>query len=43
MRYIMVLKFGFPVHFQGPRVSFNAKNLLSAYEHPDIIQAKLVK
>ncbi len=29
-------KFGFPIHFHRPRV-FYAKNLVSAYEHPQIV------
>ena len=36
-------KFGFPIHFQGPRVSLNAKNLASAYERPQIVSAKIFK
>ncbi len=36
-------KFGFPIHFQGPRVSLYAKNLASAYEHPQIVSAKIFK
>ena len=36
-------KFGFPIHFQGPRVSLYAKNLASAYEHRQIVSAKIFK
>ena len=36
-------KFGFPIHFQGPRISLYAKNLASAYEHPQIVSAKIFK
>ena len=35
--------FGFPLHFSGPRVSFWAKNLASAYQNPKIVSAKLDK
>ena len=35
--------FGFPLHFSGPRVSFYAKNLASAYQNPEIVSAKLDK
>jgi hypothetical protein len=34
---------GFPLHFSGDRISFCSKNLASAYEHPDIVSAKLDK
>ncbi len=37
------LKFGFPIHPQGPRASFHAKNLASAYEHPQIVSVKIFK
>ncbi len=34
---------GFPLHFSGERISFCSKNLASAYEHPEIVSAKLDK
>ena len=36
-------KFGFLVHFQGQHVSLYAKKLASAYEHPQIVSAKIFK
>ena len=36
-------KFGFPLHFEGARVSFFANNLVSAQENPQIVSAKLFK
>lgn len=34
---------GFPLHFEGDIVSFEAENLLSAREHPDIVSSKIDK
>lgn len=36
-------KFGFPLHFEGSRTSYFAKNLLSAQQNPEIVSAKLSK
>ena len=35
--------YGFPLHFEGERVSFEAKNLISAEQLPDIVDLKLDK
>ncbi len=35
--------FGFRLQFSGQRVSFFAKNLLSACQNPEIVSAKLEK
>ena len=34
---------GFPLHFEGERVSSSAKNLSSALENPIVVDAKLKK
>ena len=34
---------GFPLHFDGPRCSQEAPNLLSAVENPKVVSAKLSK
>ena len=34
---------GFPLHFEGERVSSSAKNLLSALENPSVVDAKVKK
>ena len=31
---------GFPIHFEGQRSSSQAKNLLSAYDNPEVVDAK---
>lgn len=36
-------KFGFPLHFEGPRKSFQASNLLSAIQNPEIVSAKILQ
>ena len=35
--------FGFPIHFSGKRVSSTAKNLVSAFQHPSIVDDKIKK
>ena len=35
--------FGFPIHFQGDRVSSTSKNLVSAFLHPTIVDHKIRK
>lgn len=35
--------FGFPIHFQGERVSSTAKNLVSAFLHPTVVDDKIRK
>ena len=35
--------FGFPIHFSGKRVSSTAKNLVSAFRHPSIVDDKIKK
>lgn len=34
---------GFPLHFDGPRCSQEAPNLLSAIQNPKVVSAKLSK
>ena len=34
---------GFYLGFDGPRISFHSDNLLSAFEHPDVVDVKLEK
>ena len=34
---------GFPIHFEGPRVSSVAPNLLSAQQSPHVVDQKLAK
>ena len=34
-------KNGFPLHFEGKVHSFEAANLLSAHDHPDIVSSKI--
>lgn len=34
-------KNGFPLHFEGEFHSFEAENLLSACDHPDIVSSKI--
>jgi len=34
---------GFRLYFEGPRVGQFSKNLLSAMQHPDIVDSKLTK
>lgn len=34
---------GFPLHFEGPRHSFAAPNLISALQNPAVVDAKLQK
>ena len=34
---------GFPLHFDGPRCSQEAPNLLSAIQNPEVVSAKLSK
>ena len=34
---------GFPIHFESFRKEFFAPNLLSAYEHPEAVDSKLLK
>ena len=34
---------GFPIHFEGFRKDFFAPNLLSAHEHPEAVDSKLLK
>ncbi|XP_028403232.1 uncharacterized protein LOC114525965 isoform X1 [Dendronephthya gigantea] len=36
-------QFGFPLHFEGIRISFFATNLVSALQNPEIVSAKLSK
>ena len=35
--------FGFPIHFEGIRVSSAAKNLISASQHPTVVDTKIRK
>jgi len=35
--------FGFPIHFQGERVSSTAKNLVCAFLHPTVVDDKIRK
>ena len=35
--------FGFPIHFEGVRASSTAKNLVSAFQHPNVVDAKIKK
>ena len=35
--------YGFPIHFEGPRVSSVAPNLLSAQQSPHVVDQKLAK
>ena len=34
-------EFGFPLHYNGPRMPRESKNLKSASDHPEIVQQKL--
>ena len=34
---------GFPLHFEGEFLSFEAENLLSAHDHPDVVLSKIKK
>ena len=34
---------GFSLHFEGARESFQAKNLLSCFDNPDVVDKKLAK
>lgn len=34
---------GFPLHFEGEFLSFEAENLLSAHDHPDVVFSKIKK
>ena len=36
-------KYGFPLHYEGPLISFNAENLKSAKDNPSIVQEKIQK
>lgn len=36
-------KNGFPLHFEGGNLSFEAENLLSARNHPDVVSSKIEK
>ena len=35
--------FGFPIHFEGERVSSTSKNLVSAFLHPTVVDDKIRK
>lgn len=34
---------GFPIHYEGPRINFEAKNLKSVYQFPEIVNDKISK
>ena len=36
-------KFGFPLHFEGSRISIFGPNLVSAQRNPEIVSARLSK